>query len=221
MRALTDAERQTVTDHAWQVDVGAWHWCKKLGGPIDDHKSWGYEGLIKAVQQWDPDKEIPFEKWIQKKIGIQIYVSWRVWNGKRRPQPISLVPYDLELEGDTIGERRELASTERGFDDVVSTVEVQHILGLLTPKQQEIMVLLADGYTRKEAAQVLKYSEQAVAIACKRARQRLADAGYDAKPGPTRCLVCSTRFTKGDGKHVYCTPMCSRIARRVQSKAVA
>lgn len=221
MRALTDAERQTVTDHAWQVDVGAWHWCKKLGGPIDDHKSWGYEGLIKAVQQWDPDKEIPFEKWIQKKIGIQIYVSWRVWTRRVRKQQIVLVPLEVEYDDGHVNERPEAASLEWGYEQIESGSEIDRILELLTPRQRRIMPLLAEGYSRKEVAEMLGFSEKGLAVDCGNARKRLAAAGYDATPGPARCMVCATRFTRSVKCGAFCSTRCTNIARWTQLRAAA
>jgi DNA-binding CsgD family transcriptional regulator len=62
--------------------------------------------------------------------------------------------------------------------NIVDVVAVREAVGRLTPRQQHICLLLANGHSQEEIAEDLGVTQQTVAQHVERIRKRLRDMGY-------------------------------------------
>lgn len=170
---LTAEQQQLVVDNLEVARRLSWQARSQYR---DDAYQEAVIGLMAAARSYDPDAGVAFKSWAYTKAqgymldGLRKRTGWRRV-GRPDEEPILSLDrfnFDEWLVPDPLA--------EAGFDDV-ETVDPVDLLGLMPALAREVLEVIADGGSQKDAADLLGITEAAVSRRLRVMRERLARRG--------------------------------------------
>lgn len=125
----------------------------------EDLYSIGMIGVVKAINTFNPDKEVKFSAYATPIIRNEILMTFR----KKRIIPAFSLdePYGLG-NGESVNFSEMIADSKRFDDEVIADMQMNQMLQTLSDRDKEIISLSIEGKKQREIAEVCGVSQSQV-----------------------------------------------------------